>query len=308
MAVLRQHLATVAERAEPVLLLGETGTGKEEAARVIHELAHAEAPFIAVNCAGLPASLVEAELFGHERGAFTGADRPRPGCIARAAGGTLFLDEIASLSEPAQGALLRVLEGGDYLPVGGTRPERLRARIIAAADPSLTRRIEAGTFRADLYYRLHRLAVTLPPLRERRADIPELAAHFAARLGLPAPDPGAWPAAWATATWPGNVRELRNEVERRLILGADFGQSAQMTTTVAPAVDQRITGTPSAAQRRQRLLDLVRSQGRTAPTPAAAALGCNINTAREDLRALEAGGLLVQRGSGRGIHWVSSAR
>jgi transcriptional regulator with AAA-type ATPase domain len=304
MAVLRRHLATVAERTEPVLLIGETGTGKEEAARVIHRLAHADAPFIAVNCAGLPASLVEAELFGHERGAFTGADRPRPGCIARAAGGTLFLDEIASLALPAQGALLRVLEGGDYQPVGGTKPERLRARIIAATDPSLVGQVEAGSFRADLYYRLHRLAVHLPPLRERREDIPELAAHFAARLGLPAPAPDAWPEAWAGARWPGNVRELRNEVERRLILGGELGPTVVAPVVPVAEVDPRIPGMPTAATRRQRLLDLARRRGRIAPKQAAVALACNVNTAREDLRVLAAAGLLACRGSGRGQHWI----
>ena len=203
-----------------VLLRGESGTGKELIARAIHELSpRAEKPFVAVSCGALPESLLESELFGHEKGAFTGADRRKEGLFQVAGEGTLFLDEIGEVSLATQVKLLRVLQTHEMVPLGATRPVPVQARIIAATNRDLEGALRAGTFREDLYYRINVFPIVLPPLRERREDIPDLVNHFLKKYGgaKAAIDPDAL-AALMRYNWPGNVRELENVVERAVIM------------------------------------------------------------------------------------------
>ena len=221
---LRQTLARVAPSEAPVLLLGENGTGKELAARAIHAgSARSKKPLVIVNCAAIPETLFESELFGHVRGAFTGATDARRGKFQQADGGTLFLDEIGETPPRLQPKLLRALESGDVETIGGTRPERVDVRLIAATNRDLEAEIAASRFRPDLYYRIAVVPVQLPALRERADDVPMLAAHFldaACRKNRARPkrlDPQAV-AALARHAWPGNVRELRNAMERVAIL------------------------------------------------------------------------------------------
>lgn len=216
-------VAKVAPSPLPVLIMGETGTGKELVARGIHA-ASGRTPFLAVNCAALPDHLLESELFGHERGAFTGADRAKPGLFEAADGGTLFLDEVAELPLLLQPKLLRALEEGEIRRVGATRPTRVEVRVVAATNRDLEEEIGSGRFREDLFWRLNGLALHVPPLRERPADIPELVDHFLARSGKDAGGrrPRTFtPEARSLLTsypWPGNVRELRSAVERAATL------------------------------------------------------------------------------------------
>ncbi|MBK9387961.1 MAG: sigma-54-dependent Fis family transcriptional regulator [Planctomycetes bacterium] len=214
----------VARTTTTVLLLGESGTGKEVLARRIHALSErARGPFVGVNCAALPPDLAEAELFGHERGAFTGADRARAGRFESAHGGTLFLDEIGEMPLALQAKLLRVLQEREIQPLGSDRTKRIDVRVIAATHRDLEAEVRAGRFREDLYYRIRVFVVRLPPLRERSEDLPELAEHFVARCAAqmgrarPSLAPDAL-AALQAHTWPGNVRELENAIERALIL------------------------------------------------------------------------------------------
>jgi DNA-binding NtrC family response regulator len=207
-----------------VLITGESGTGKELVARAIHHAsARADGPFVAINCAALPETLLESELFGHERGAFTGADRQKPGRFELARGGTLFLDEIGELSHAVQVKLLRVLQEREFERVGGTSPVRADVRVITATNRDLPRLVAEGRFREDLYYRLEVFTVHLPPLRERGDDILLLADHFVRALGArmgrgePGLSRGAREALLAYR-WPGNIRELQNAVERALIM------------------------------------------------------------------------------------------
>jgi NtrC-family two-component system response regulator AlgB len=207
-----------------VLLLGETGTGKGVLARHVHALSpRADRPFVTVNCAVVSPSLIENELFGHARGAFTGADTARVGHVEAAGNGTLFLDEVGDLPREAQGKLLRLLEEHEYVRVGDTEPRRSDARVIAATHHDLKAAVAAGTFREDLFYRLNVVTIRMPPLRERCEDIPELAQailgdlsaqHRRDELTL---DPAAT-AALAAYAWPGNLRELVNVLERAVIL------------------------------------------------------------------------------------------
>lgn len=221
-AVLRQASMVGATDAT-VLILGESGTGKERLARRIHARSRRpDGPFMAVNCAALPAELVESELFGHRRGAFTGADAHQTGLVQQAAGGTLFLDEIAELPAGAQAKLLRFLEAGECQPLGAGATQQVDVRVIAATHQDLHARVGAGQFRADLYYRLQVVPLEMPPLRLRQGDIPLLTEHFRTTLaehhGLTPPTftPALckWLAQWP---WPGNVRELKNLVERCVI-------------------------------------------------------------------------------------------
>jgi DNA-binding NtrC family response regulator len=218
-------ITRIAPTPSTVLLLGESGVGKEVAARALHQMSpRAARPFVPVNCAAVSAGLIESELFGHVKGAFTGATEARNGLFYYASGGTLFLDEIGDLPPALQTKLLRVLEERCIRPVGSTREVPVDVRVVAASNRDLRAEVAAGRFREDLFYRLEVLTLAIPPLRQRREDIPVLAAHFstllAARLGLPplpiTPDVAARLSAYA---WPGNVRELRNLVERSLILG-----------------------------------------------------------------------------------------
>jgi Nif-specific regulatory protein len=208
-----------------VLLLGESGTGKELAARAIHlNSPRAAKPFVAINCATLTESLLESELFGHEKGAFTGAICQKPGKLELAEGGTIFLDEIGELSPAIQAKLLRALQMREFERVGGTRPIKVDVRAIAATNRDLKAAIKAGQFREDLYYRLNVVSIPMPPLRERREDIPLLATYFVAEYSKKCKRrvTGISPEArrlLCAYDWPGNVRELENAIERAVVIG-----------------------------------------------------------------------------------------
>jgi two-component system nitrogen regulation response regulator GlnG len=219
-------IARVVSNDLTVLVLGESGTGKELVARAIHDFGpRRDAPFVAVNMAAIPRELIESELFGHERGAFTGAAQRTAGRFEQAQGGTLFLDEIGDMPMEAQTRLLRVLQSGEFSPVGGARAIRADVRIIAATHQELPKLIAEGQFREDLYYRLNVVPVRLPPLRERGSDIGELARHFldrAAADGLPRKQlDAAAVARLLQHSWPGNVRELENLMRRLAALTRD---------------------------------------------------------------------------------------
>ena len=219
-------LARVVPTDLTVMVLGESGTGKELVARALHDLGPRRAgPFVAVNMAAIPRELIETELFGHERGAFTGAQARSVGRFEQAQGGTLFLDEIGDMPMDAQTRLLRVLQSGEFTTVGGNRPLRANVRIVAATHKDLRRLIDAGMFREDLFYRLNVVPVSLPPLRNRREDIAELARHFldrAAAEGLPRKQLDRSAIEWlGQQEWPGNVRELENGMRRVAALARD---------------------------------------------------------------------------------------
>jgi two-component system response regulator AtoC len=224
-AVLRQ-VDRLAPVQTTVLITGESGTGKELIARALHERSpRAALPFVAVNCGAIPAGLIESELFGHAKGAFTDARTAKQGLFSEADGGTLFLDEVGELPLPAQVKLLRVLQEGEIRPVGETRSERVDVRVIAATLRDLGKLVERGEFREDLYYRLNVVNLKMPPLRERREDIPLLARSFLQRfnrqLNREPPVEGLTPeteALMAAYAWPGNVRELENAMERAVLL------------------------------------------------------------------------------------------
>jgi len=230
---LRGKIARVAPTDATVLISGETGTGKELVARAIHRGSHrASKPLIAVNCAAFTETLLESELFGHERGAFTGADRPREGLFEAAHEGTLFLDEVAEMSMAAQAKLLRVLTDGLVTRVGSTKPRRVDIRLVVATHRDLEQRVRDGLFRDDLYYRLAVVPVTVPPLRERREDIPTLCDLFLAQAAGDLKVPMRRIGADAMATlvsydFPGNIRELKNLVERACILSNSHEISAE---------------------------------------------------------------------------------
>jgi two-component system NtrC family response regulator len=211
-----------------VLIVGESGTGKELVARTLHRASRrADRPFVAVNCAAIPETLIESELFGHERGAFTGAHRRRPGRFEEAEGGTLFLDEIAAMPLPLQATLLRVLQERRFTRLGGSGEVASDVRVMAASNRDLPELVAGGAFRDDLYYRINVVPVTLPPLRERREDIPLLAAAFLTRftaqhrVAVAGPLPPAVLRLLMEHRWPGNVRELANVIERLVLLAED---------------------------------------------------------------------------------------
>ena len=246
MIAIYKRIGAVARTRTPVLIRGETGTGKELVARTIHNhSATASEPFVAINCAAVPETLLESEMFGHVRGAFTGATTDREGRFSQAGEGTLFLDEIGDISLAFQAKLLRVLQEREYTPVGATRAKRTGARIIAATHRPLEHMVAAGTFREDLYFRLRVVELELPPLRERRGDIPPLARHLLARAANEMGREGARFSANALRViqahdWPGNVRELENAIVRALALapGAivtehDLALKAKPTATAA---------------------------------------------------------------------------
>lgn len=222
-----QRIPPIAQSDSTVLLTGETGTGKEEVSRAIHYLStRSGKPFVPVNCGAIPVELVENELFGHERAAFTGADRARSGLIAEAEGGTLLLDEVDCLPLPAQVKLLRFLQEKEYRPLGSPRLQIADVRLIAAANTDVERAVDEGRLRRDLYFRLNVLPLRLPPLRERRCDILLLARHFLAEHArhLDRPCPTLSPETvrlLEERDWPGNVRELRHLMERAVVMSGD---------------------------------------------------------------------------------------
>ena len=254
-----------ASSASRVLLLGESGTGKALVARAIHaQGARARGPFVEVNCASLPEHLIEAELFGAEKGSYTGADQKRVGLVTLADGGTLFLDEVGELPPPLQAKLLHFLEDGSYRPIGSVRSLSADARVIAATNRDLAAEVRAGAFREDLFYRLNVVQLRMPALRERGGDVLLLARHFAARYGrdercAPVQFTPEAEAVLLAHRWPGNVRELRNLVERLTILGpgrrvgpADL--PPEMRAVPPPAAGGRSIGAELAETEKQ-LLD-----------------------------------------------------
>jgi psp operon transcriptional activator len=248
----------------PVLVIGERGTGKELIAERLHRLSSRwSGPFVTLNCAALPETLIEAELFGHEAGAFTGATKARQGRFEEADGGTLFLDELATLSSGAQERLLRAVEYGEVTRIGSSRAIRVDVRIVAATNEHLPDLVEKGRFRADLLDRLCFEVVTLPPLRHREGDVPVLADHFGRRMAAEL-DWDKWPGfaakamgTLATYAWPGNVRELRNVVERavyrwlepgRPVDGIEFDPFASPWRPQGAAAQPAMTAEPGPAQ------------------------------------------------------------
>jgi transcriptional regulator with GAF, ATPase, and Fis domain len=284
--------AEVAPTSTTVLLLGETGTGKELLARAIHTRSkRADAPLITVNCAALPSSLVESELFGHEKGAFTGATSARAGRFELADGGTLFLDEVGELAPETQAKLLRVLENGEFERVGAVRSRKVDVRLITASNRPLESAVRGGSFRADLYYRLSTFPITLPPLRERPEDIPLLTwelihrrRHELNRRVRRVPESAMQ--ALCRYPWPGNIRELGNVIERALILspGEDLQLDAFIASqTALPEKSERA----DEAERSHLLQVLERCEWRiTGRGNAADCLGLNPSTLRSRLRKL----------------------
>lgn len=315
----RKGLAPVMKRVDlvsgsdaPVLLLGETGTGKEVVARAIHIRSDRhDGPFIRVNCGAIPSELVDSQLFGHEKGSFTGASETRQGWFERADGGTLFLDEIGELPHDAQVRFLRVLQDSFVERVGGREPIRVDVRVIAATHRDLSAMVREGRFREDLWYRIAVFPILLPPLRERPGDIPELAAHFAeraaVRFGLtPAPPSQEDIDALLTYSWPGNIRELGAVIDRAAILGDGHGleigaalgfsvESARRPGSepaVAPAIPAEADAkqgfdTLDDAVRRHIKAALKRANGRIeGPRGVAALLKINPHTLRARMRKL----------------------
>ena len=226
MQALYRMIEMAAPTPAPVLITGESGTGKELVARTIHELSpRARAPFVAVNCAAIPETLLESEIFGHEKGSFTGALERRAGCFELAHQGTLFLDEIAEMNPATQAKFLRVLEGGAVRRLGGRAEIKMDVRVLAATNKDPQKALRDGSFREDLYYRLNVVSLALPPLREHREDIPLLVEAFIAEFNakydksIGGVDPAAETALEAAA-WPGNVRELKNTLERAVIVSS----------------------------------------------------------------------------------------
>ncbi len=247
MLELRARVALVARRDASVLVVGESGVGKELVARRVHALSRrARGPFVAVSCCALSDGLLESELFGHERGAFTGALARNVGRFERAHGGTLFLDEIGEAPASTQAKLLRALQEREFERVGGAEPVKVDVRVIAATNRDLRRMREAGAFRDDLYHRLAVFPLRVPPLRDRRSDVPLLARTLSARRGLELAWTEAALARLAAHDWPGNVRELENAIERLGILCE--GEPAVTLARVEQALDE--AGAPDAPRAR----------------------------------------------------------
>ncbi|MEX2138822.1 MAG: sigma-54 dependent transcriptional regulator [Pirellulales bacterium] len=298
MKELRTRVAQVARTAETVLVVGESGTGKELVARSIHAQSdRASAPLVSLNCPVLSAHLMESELFGHERGAFTGADAPRTGRFELADGGTILLDEITEIDLGLQAKLLRVLQEKTFERVGSSKTMHVDARVIATSNRSLKDEVAAGHFRQDLYYRLAVLPLTVPPLRERREDVPVLVAHFVVRAGerLRREPCTVTTAAMELLTghhWPGNVRELENIVTRASVLNAggpiDADHIRDWLTPSAATTDRHNGAVPiglsmEAMERRLIESTLARFDGHRAKT--AEALGIGLRTLSGKLKS-----------------------
>ena len=308
-------LSAVMERAQivarsnaPVLLFGETGTGKEIVARAIHEQSsHRRGPFRRVNCGAIPSELIDSELFGHEPGAFTGATSRKKGWFEQADGGTLFLDEVGELAPAAQVRLLRVVQEGELVRVGGERPIRVKVRIVAATHRDLPAMVEAQAFREDLYYRLAVFPIVIPPLRDRPGDIRAFAEYFAEsaahRFGLRAvPVSEADVRLLADYRWPGNVREMAAVMDRAVLVGqgralhiaAALGQAVPLSGSgpVAVVSDERVV--PAAIERLDVVIRrhieaaLTATQGRVEGAQGVARLlGVNPHTLRARMRKLK---------------------
>jgi len=244
----------------PVLVIGERGTGKELVAERLHHLsARWDGPLVVMNCAALPETLIEAELFGHEAGSFTGASKARAGRFEEADGGTMFLDELATLSSGAQDRLLRAVEYGEVTRIGASKPIKVDVRIVAATNEHLPKLVEEGRFRADLLDRLCFEVITLPPLRHRESDIPVLADHFARRMALEL-EWDRWPGFSERAMeqmqnypWPGNVRELRNAVERAVYRWEDPSRPVDARSSRSPTPTTTRRPRPHCRRRTQPL-------------------------------------------------------
>ncbi len=293
-------VARVASTQSTVLVTGESGTGKELVARAIHRHSpRADAPFVAVNCTALTESLLESELFGHAKGAFTGAIAAKRGLFEEASGGTLFLDEIGDVGAKMQAQLLRVLQDGEIRRVGGSEPVRVDVRVVAATHRDLEQDVKAGRFRDDLYFRINVVTIRLPSLRERRSDIPLLTDHFLAKYarrerrmdaGI-APDVAA---ALGGHSWPGNVRELENVIERALalakggfVLASDLPPEIMGTSESALALPGLADDRPTLEDLERRYIDLILRETGGNKKRAAARLGIDRRTL---YRILERGG------------------
>jgi transcriptional regulator with PAS, ATPase and Fis domain len=288
-------LTKIVKSEATVLIHGESGTGKELIARAIHYHGpRAKKPFVVQNCSAFNDNLLESALFGHQRGAFTGAVKDQKGLFETADGGTFFLDEIGDMSAALQVKLLRVLQEGTFMPVGGTKPVKVDVRIIAASHKDLQNLVAHKQFREDLFYRVNVLKITVPPLRERVADIPRLAAHFVAKhWRQPGPAPRLAQSALARLVayaWPGNIRELENEIERMLVLAGDAQE------LVGSMVSSRVAGAGQSAGRHlQETLKIaeadaiVAALGRHSGDRDAAALELNVSRGYLDARAAALG-------------------
>jgi DNA-binding NtrC family response regulator len=291
------ELLRVKDAASPVLLLGETGTGKEVAARQLHNASvRSELPFVVVSCATIQVDRAESEMFGHERGGGAGSRTAHVGLVEQAASGTLFLDEVSALPPSLQGKFLRLLEDGSYRRLGGSQELISDARIVSSSNADLPALVAAGSFRADLYYRLNAIELHIPPLRARRDDIIPLAEHFLVQLGRSGGDrvPTLTPAANAALrdhSWPGNVRELRNRLERGLGLSAGAPHlPAQAIFPEQMLLDQpgeRVASLAEARERAERLHieETIRQTGGEI-AKAAALLGISRTTLWEKMRRL----------------------
>ena len=303
MRAVYERICKVARSACTVLVFGETGTGKELAARAIHQNSpRARRPFVAVNCAALTEPLLESELFGHEKGAFTGAVALKKGRLEVADGGTVFLDEIGELAPTLQAKLLRALQYREFERVGGTRTIKVDVRLIAATNQDLEARVASGHFRQDLWYRLNVVTLTMPPLRDRGADVLTLAAHFAGKYGKGRPVEVSEDAKAALSAyeWPGNVRELENAIERALVLGradrivADDLPEALVRGSSGPGEETAVFRRSVIDAKRRLILGAIDRAGGNY-TAAARLLGINPTYLHRLLRNLQLKGLVARR-------------